>query len=432
MFVECPVTKSNPVMTPDATVQPTPGSHRGFHRRRRLLWVVLVATASVAGSAWAWRSYRRVALWREARFAAGAGDWVATERSLNRLASYQRLETDSLRLRIKAAIHRNDRATAASLFGQLEGSDAEIASARLEQGRLLQDLDRLGEAEGAFRAAIARSPASYAPRKALIGILGLERRGADQEAELWDLIEHAGPRTEVRAEALCLLARGGPVIPAETLRVGEDEGAALDRASRADPDNPYILAALAFFLRNRGKLDEARRLLTPWFLEHGDEPPVGDEYLALLLDEGRADEAGELLGTTDGPGDSHAASGRRSLLRGVWQSMRGRHADATKAFRLAVLDDPKDHEPRYRLAQALRAVGRPEEAEPAQAWVETARALRQVAAHIDYAVPDPAAVSHAAELCRAMGRVREADAWSSVAAARVISPSKAAAPLTLP
>jgi Tfp pilus assembly protein PilF len=290
-------------------------------------------------------------------------------------------------------------------------SDAEVAAVRLDQGRGLMDLGHLRAADQALRDASRLSPASYAPRQVRIGILGLERRTADQEAALWDLYQGAGARREVMAEALCLLARGGPVVLAGALRPGEDEGAALDRALKVDPDNEPARAALAYYLRNRGRLDEARALLEPWVQKQGAGPPVGDEYIALLLDEGKLQDAGSIFQDADNRGPST----RRELLRGVWRALRGQHAEAVEAFRAAIQADPRDPEPRHRLAQSLRALGRGAEAESARAWVEAAQELRNLAARIDYAAPDPAALRRAAELCRAMGRDREADAWRRLA-----------------
>lgn len=377
--------------------------------------MVLFVVAVVLGAgAWAWRVYRQTSLWQRARVAARAGDWADVERALAGLAGYRRLDDEARRLRLTAARQRRDLPTAAAVLGELGGSEAEIAAARVEQGRLLLELNRLRDAEQAFRMATMASPASYAPRKARIGILGLERRGADQDEALWDLFERSASRPEARVEALCLLARGGPVIPGETLRPGEDEGAALARALEADPDDAPARAALAYFLRNRGRLDEVRRLLEPWAREQRDEPALGDEYLALLLDEGRLDEAGGLLAPPGGA-VGRQPSARRQLLRGVWEAARGRRAEAIDAFRQAIAEDPRDPEPHHRLAQVLRAAGRDREATAEQAWVEAAQALRQLVGRLDYTSPDPAALARAAELCRAMGRDREADAWLALA-----------------
>lgn len=375
-------------------------------RLRMVRWF-LVGSALIGAGVLAWRTYLMTMLGQTAAYAAREGNWGAVERSLDQLSGYRRLSLQDRRLRITAARRRNDVATLARLLGEQGGSDAEIAAARLEQGGLLLDMGRLREAEEAFRLAASSSPASYAPRKALIGILGLERRTADQEEALWNLFKHSLARPEARVEALCLLGRGGPVIPGETLRPGEDEGAALDRALRAEPENAHARAALAYFLRNRGRLDEARAILEPWFREHGDAPPVGDEYLALLLDEGNLEEAGRILDRTE----DRPASARRSLLRGVWEASRGRSAEAVNAFRAAIRDDPRDPEPHHRLAQALRSAGHADESDRERAWVEAAQALRQIVGRMDYASPDPAAVARAGELCRTMGRISEADAW---------------------
>jgi tetratricopeptide (TPR) repeat protein len=360
----------------------------------------------------------------QAHQAARAGDWESAERLLALLAWYGPLDRESLRLRISAAGHRNDRAAAAALLEQVQGSDAEIAAARIEQGRLLTGQGRLREAAAAFRNALVHAPASSAASKALIGILGLERRGMEQAVRLWEQVDQARTRPEDRVEALCLLARGGPVIPAGTLAREEDEGMVLRRYLQVEPENEDARAALAYFLRNRGLLDEARRLLEPWFLEHGDQPPIGDEYLALVIDEGHVEAAASLLAHGSGQSvGTIADSPRRSLLRGIWLNMSGNPAAAMASFQEATQRDPTNPEPHHRLAQALRAVGRIQDATVHLDWVEDSRALQQIVSGMNYTEPSPSAIARAEQLCRKMGRDREADSWRSLA-----EPEKIAAP----
>jgi tetratricopeptide (TPR) repeat protein len=289
---------------------------------------------------------------------------------------------------------------------------------------LLLNQGRLRAAAAAYRAALLHAPASSSARKALTGILGLERRAEEQASHLWDQFDRSPSRPEDRVEALCLLARGGPVIPAGILNPEEDEGMVLRRCLQAELGNQHARAALAYFLRNRGLLDEARRLLEPAFLEHGDQPPIGDEYLALLLDEGHLDAAGSLLAprVRIAPG-AEADSPRRSLLRGIWLSIVGKPGAAIGSFQEAIQRDPTNAEPHHRLAQALRAVGRTEDSKIHLDWVEDSRALLQVVSGMVYSKPSPSAIARAEQLCRKMGRDREADAWRSL-----VEPEKLAAP----
>jgi tetratricopeptide (TPR) repeat protein len=372
--------------------------------------LILLAT-SIAGI-WAWRGFRSAALWSQAQGAAKEGDWALTEQALGGMAWYGTLPAEAQRLRIQAATKRGERAVAARLLEQVQGNPAQVIGALVERGRILLELDRLREAEETYHRILEIQPTNSSARKALIGILGLQRRGTEQEYQLWTLFEQARSRPAARVEALCLLARGGPVIPADTLPREVDEGMVLERGLKADPDNPHIRAALAFFLRNRGHHAEAEQIL-----ERGDKAPEGEEYLALLLDLGRIDVVGRLLNLPDRSAPpTTAPSPRRSLLRGIWLTMQGKPGEAVESFQEAIKGDPRNPEAHHRLAQALRAAGHPEEAAPHLDWVEDARSLQQLISGINYSSANPAVLARAAELCRKMGRNREADSWESLAA----------------
>jgi tetratricopeptide (TPR) repeat protein len=360
------------------------------------------------------RSLRIAALWSQAQQAASEGDWGQTERALAGMAAYRALDGQQQRLRILAAKSQGDLAATARLLGQVKGISSDVVTARMEQGRILLDLGQIRAAEEAYLYVLALQPSSVSARRALIAILGLQQRTSEQERELWALHDQALGRTDARVESLCLLARGVSVIPAGFLAQGVDEGMVLRRAFQVEPDNTDVRAALAYFLRNRGELALARQLLEAWCHEHGDEPPVADEYIAVLLDEGQLDDARRWL---DRPDHSSASSltARRSLLRGIWLTMEGRPAEAVAPFLASIDKDPNNPEPRHRLAQALRTAGRGKEASPLLDWVEDARMLSQVASGIDYSSPNPIALARAAELCRRMGRAREAAAWMSLA-----------------
>jgi tetratricopeptide (TPR) repeat protein len=375
---------------------------------------ILLALTTTAFAPWAWRGRRIASLWSQALDAAKGGDWEQAERALAGMAWYGALDAEQQRLRILAANSRGDLAAAAGLLGQVQGSPNEVVAARMEQGRILFDLGQVREAEAAYRHVLALQSSSIAARRALIAILGVLRRGSEQELELWALHDQAPSRIDARVEALCLLARGVPVIPTGFLARGVDEGMILRRGFQAEPDNSQLRAALAYFLKNRGELTLARQLLEPWCREHGDEPLAGDEYLALLLDLGRLDEARRWLNP---PKRSFATAptARRNMLQGTWLTMEGKPADAIVHFLASIEDDLRNPEPRHRLAQALRAAGRGKEAVRFHDWVEDARLLSQVASGIDYASPTPAAAARAADLCRRMGRNREAAAWMSLA-----------------
>jgi Flp pilus assembly protein TadD len=396
------------------TANPLVNSNRTQRRVAARRWptAILLLLAALVLLGWVWRARRVSTLWRAAREAVRSADWDRAEHNLAIMGWYGALEGESLRMRIAVARRRGDMATTAALLGRVQGSQADMAAARLEQGRLLIELGRLNEAERVYRLLLETQPTSAPARRGMIAVLGLAGRREEQEEQLWQLHDLAGSRRDLRVEALCLLARGVPVIPGEFLPQGTDEGRILERGVEAEPENGHVRAALAHFLRNRGRLDDARRILEDKITSRGTPPAVEEEFLALLLDEGRFDEAENWLArTVDRP---VSATARYVLLRGIWQSLSEGQAKGELDFREAVKRDQRDPEPRHRLAQSLRAQGRTEEAAVWLGWVEDARLLNQIAASLDYASPDPAAMQQASSLCRRMQRDREADAWEAL------------------
>jgi tetratricopeptide (TPR) repeat protein len=372
------------------------------------------------------REFRRARLWASSEQAARAGRWEDAERDLARMAWYAPLDREALSLRARAAMERGDRELAAECLGRIPPSAPDAAAARLTQGRLLQELFRVGAAETAYRKALAIDQKLNEARRALIGLLGIQRRTAEQEAEIWSWHDRAGPSE--RLEALRLLAEGVAVIPPETLARNVDEGAVLERCIESEPGNAYTIAALAAFRRQRGDIQGARALVElPTTMNVSGQPvsiqewirpsnwsPLDDEWIACQIDEGRYDEVRPFCETPppDCPPNSTAF---RYRLSGDWMMAQNRFDEAVNRYREALRREPRDPSHHYRLGQALRAAGQDAEAVRELEAFTTAQELKAVVGRISDQAPEPELLAKAAELCRVLGRQREANAWATLA-----------------
>jgi tetratricopeptide (TPR) repeat protein len=269
---------------------------------------------------------------------------------------------------------------------------------------ILKELYRTREAEAAFRAALRRAPRLPEPRRELIALLGIERRADEQEKELWELHD----RARCPIEALRLLAQSTVTIPPGTLAKPSDEGAVLERCLAADPADSHLRPPLARFYRLRGETGSARRLLEPWLRDHPDDPLARVEWLACVLDEGDADAASPWF---DSPPSSCRGLADFERRRGDWLSLQGKSDEAIPAYREAVRLAPREPEVRYRLAQALRAAGRVDEANEALAYHRRLQDLAVLAAGVEADHPALDRLNEVGRVCRTLGREREARAW---------------------
>jgi tetratricopeptide (TPR) repeat protein len=361
--------------------------------------------ACAAGLGWfAWAGARVAVLRDRAEVAVAEADWGRAESTLARLFWYKPDDLEASRLRVEVSLQRGDPAAAAGALAAVPESSPEAGSARLRRGLILKELFRTREAEDAFRAAIRLLPREPEPRRELIALLGVERRGDQQRRELWGLHD----RTGRKVEALRFLAQSVVLIPPGTLAKAVDEGFVLERCLAADPDDPNLRPPLARFYRRRGESDAARRLLEPRLQSHLDDPAARVEWLAGLVDEGQVEAAAPWFERVPGPLGA-VADYRR--LRGDWLALQDRHADALADFQEARRLDPLDPDTQYRLARCLRTLGRDAEADEAQARHRRTLELAELAAGVSEDGRDASRLVAVGRACRALGREREARGW---------------------
>lgn len=370
--------------------------------RRRLAYAGSAAAALLAVGILGWWSARPTWLWHEATAAAQSERWEQAEEALDRYAWYRPADFVAQRLRSLAAARRGDLPSAVRALEPIPSSPTEAAWAHLTRGRLLKDLFRVREAEREFRSCLAITPAAVEARMNLIIILGVERRGREQQEQLWALHDQGGSPLE----ALRMLAPAMPVIPSGALSKMTDEGFVLQQCLAADPADPHIRPALAFFHRNRGELERALQLLRPWIEQHPDDGAAIEEYVACLLDSGDLTRVRTWLERLPS-----SASSRLWQLRAEWLQRDGKNEEAIAALGRAVQAEPNNPEARYRLGQALHAAGRTAQARQELAWHSQAQQLRQLVATIPEAPTEPFPLLAAARLCTGMKRGREARGW---------------------
>jgi tetratricopeptide (TPR) repeat protein len=340
------------------------------------------------------------------------------EAALALRAGYEPGDLDAVEVRVQAALQSGNREVALRALATVPESSPLAENAHFWRGRILKELYRPAAAIAELRACLRLNPGRIEAHRELILIFGIERRAGDQEAQLWLLHDRAGGAIE----ALRILAQSTVIIPPGALAENADEGTVLRRCLETTPDDPWLPAPLAYFLRNRGRVDEARALLQPWLHSARTQPEIRVEDLACLLDDGDVEAAREWL---ERPVESLEEFGRYWLLRGDWLRMSDRSQDALESYREAVRREPRDPEIRYRLAGALRTAGLVREADAALDHHRKLVALSLLAARIAETAPDASLLAQAGQLCNELGRAREARAW--YAAALRVDPAHAEA-----
>lgn len=369
-----------------------------------------LATVGLVSLVVAWA--RAATLERQAELAARGDRWGEVEDVLARRAWYGTLDPEALRLRAEAALRRGNAPLAAGFLREIPRNAHPRPDLALRVGARLLDQARLRDAEAVFLTTLDAARPSEEALRALIVLYGVEKRGEDQSEVIWRLHELGAGSA---LEALRLLAPGVAVIPPDALARGTDEAQLLRQACEADPDDPRAALSLAELLRSRGEVEQARRLLEAPALRSAELPrAIRQEretaWARWLLETGRHRELGERLAQA-GP---HTDPGWFAVW-GQWCLDAQQPREAVEVLSHPRLRTSRDPARAYRLARALDAAGRKDEAARAMAAFAAAEELRSLAASIDDSAPDPAALRRAAELCRQAGREREARAWLALA-----------------
>jgi tetratricopeptide (TPR) repeat protein len=357
-------------------------STRGVERARGARRLAVAIPVALAAAALAWSLVPEGADRLEARAeaAARAGDWTRA-------------------LELWRALNRTGRARGRTFLGEAKACLA---------------LDRAAQAEAALRRAVAAEPSNPEPWGLWLELLRVEDRTLEAGRVGWEAYASVPPsarRGLLRDLTLALLAD----LPADLVH------RALDRWIAADPADLDAHVARLRRVVAPGRPDDpdrpARiRALADLLARAPAHPGVREALATALADAGEPDEARRVL-------DAWPALDRdRDAL--YWR-LRGRldldfdrqPARAVAAFERVLAEQPNDWKTRARLARALRALGRSEDARQAAETVARTREALDPATlgprlQADLArLDDSRSLFDLADLAAGARLARLADAW---------------------
>ncbi len=305
-----------------------------------------------------------------------------------------------LRAEVAHAVGDEDRALVE--LAAIPDTDAGAPLARHRAGQIEIGRGRPRSAEALFLDAIRLLPDGIKPRRELVYIYNIQRRQAELDATLNELL---------RLEALDFPYILHWTKTRNTVWNPRGDLPALERYVAADPDDRWSRLSLAEAMRRLDRLGEARRILAP--LPDSD-PDARAARVLLAMDQGALDAAGKLL--DEGPAD-HPGLAR---LRGQLALRRHDGEAAVRAFRFAADADSTDRLAIHGLGTALSMLGRTDEA---RLYLESARRHDKLWALVSRAATtegekDPAMPRELGLACAAIGREMEARAWLRLAVRR--------------
>lgn len=321
-------------------------------------------------------------------------------------------EASRLRRRAEAAAAGKDWPAALELWRRVNASSAATASTLMEEGRAALALGLAARGEEALRRATAADPALARAWILRLEILRVEDRWLEADAIGREALEKVAPEDRaavLRELTLAALSEVPDDLARDTLRkwIAADPGdveaeAALMRRIAADPrpDDPGRDARLA--------------RLEAMVSAHPDRPGPREALASLLADDGDVERGREVLDAWP----AAARDARYDRVRGRWDlEYDARPEQAAAAFRRALDAAPHDWRSHYRLARALAALGRRDEADRearATARIREAldpmtagRALEDALSKVDR--PGPRAAI--ADACARVGLAGLARAW---------------------
>ena len=284
----------------------------------------------------------------------------------------------SLLVLAEAAERSGRQADVASILAPLVAANPDDVAAHRLLAASLYDIGAIDPAIHHLRETARLAPRDPRPHR-LLGLIHNDYERYDEAIGFYEESLARDPDQPGRDEVLLELA----ACQAKTLRHA-DALVTLDRLGAGAATGPAADVLRAECLVALGRIDEARGLVTAVLDRAPDD--LGGLVLAgtILLEDGRAAEAGEPLDR-------------------------------------AVRGHPHDYVARLRLSQALDRAGRPDEAQAARDAAEAIRARRMQFAELHREAwehpRDPEVRLRLAEVAAAMGRPDLADVWRAAAAA---------------
>jgi tetratricopeptide (TPR) repeat protein len=321
-----------------------------------------------------------------------------------------------LRGRAEEAARLGDWAAALKCWRSINSTSAATSSSHLGEARACLALGRAAQAEQSLQAGIEADPGDPDPWRLLLEILRVEDRTLEALHLGWSGYKQVRPesrRVLLLEMTLSLVADLPDELARKTLgrwidADGEDGDAKVALLRRiaaqpraADPDRDTVLAQLDGLLAG-----------------HPEHTAARDTLVTALADAGLAERGRAVL--DQWPESTRDA--RYWRLSGRWALEFDHHPEvAVSAFRKALAELPQDWRSWYRLARALRALGRDDESRQA---AETVTGIREaldpltlgprMSAASDH-VDDPRVLRDLAAMCERVGLSNLAAAWRTEA-----------------
>jgi Flp pilus assembly protein TadD len=346
------------------------------------------------------------------------------------IAVYGRLVGESparMQSRAEEAARSGDWATSLRYWRAINATKAAGSVTNLGEARACLALGRAAQAEHSLHQAVTAQPADPDPWRLLLEILRVEDRMLEAQRIGWRAYDQVRPeaRRAVLLElTLSVLADLPDELVRTTLRrwVNADDAdidariALLQRITAqpraADPNRKSLLAELEALLA-----------------KHPDHIAAREVLVTALADTGEPERGHTLL---DGWPEL-TRDARYWRLYGRWKLEYDHRPDlAVAAFRTVVVELPQDWRSWYRLARALRILGREDESREAAKTVSRIREALDplvLGPRLDAAfdhLDDPLALRALAMLCDRAGLIRLAAAWRDEAQVAAQSPVSAA------
>ena len=262
-------------------------------------------------------------------------------------------------------------------------------------GSLLMAMCELSAAVDRFQQAVEANPANYEARSRLVYLLIAGGRRWESVPHIIGLIK----QKQFSIEHLLFLVNLDKVM---------DESARMEKCHKAIPDDPLPTVGLAKLHMARGRTaigsDLAIQAIEFNPLEVEAHVLIG--YLLLETDslEGFLDWHSTLPPTAD----EHPEIW---FIRGVWAHQQNEEEVAARCFAEAIARNPNHGRACYRLAQALVALGKPDQAGVFRERAQLLNELISTSTDIFDLGPDQAKMIKMAELMESLGRKWEAWAW---------------------
>jgi tetratricopeptide (TPR) repeat protein len=319
----------------------------------------LVAVLAVAASAgWlAWQWQRRTPDLATARVYVDGKAWEKAAPMLERIRAADPSNAEAARLLSFCYRHLQRFQDAASVLESIEGDDEETAAAVFFAGQALLEGERRREAERRWKSVLERESTPGVEewkqecRRELCNLYAVERRRRDFLAASEEMFDFALPRDRHTPLQYRLRSLVNIVEPNAAIKK-------LEPAVAADPNDLFSKAAIALYLADLDKFDDAIARVQECRTKAPDELFFWEAYCLVL------DRRGDVPGIAAAVGRTPAGA-EQSAVAARMQSIAAEHRgdlDAAAAFlRKALALDPEPGH-RQRLGNVLMRQRQPDAA----------------------------------------------------------------------